>query len=162
MSEHTLYLAGPVASLEDGGAGWRGEITEAHAEDDGVHFENPVAKYNVPAGDVEIVEEDTDDPAEVTPDDIVEADKAMLRESEGVLVGYSDVQSIGTPMEVMWAHDRYKPVVIWIRDETLPHELSPWYRYHADAVTTSRSEAVSLLRLAVDAKRPAEKVFADD
>ena len=162
MSEHTLYLAGPVASLDDGGASWREGITEAHAGDDTVHFENPVAKYNVPAGDVEIVEVDTDDPSEVTPGEIVKADKSMLRESDGVLVGYSDVQSIGTPMEVMWAHERDVPVVVWIRDETLYGELSPWYRYHADAVTTSRSEAVSLLRLAIDAQRPAEKVFAGD
>ena len=159
MSEHTIYLAGPVASLDDGGASWREEITEAHAEDDTVHFENPVAKYNVPAGDVEIVEVDTDDPSEVTPGEIVEADKSMLRESDGVLVGYSDVQSIGTPMEVMWAHERDVPVVIWIRDETLYGELSPWYRYHADAVTTSRSEAVSLLRLAIDPQRTPGEVF---
>ena len=160
MSEHTIYLAGPVASLEDGGASWRQDLVDEYAEDDDVHFENPVAKYNVPAGDVDIVPSESDDPGEVTPGEIVEADKSMLRESDGVLVGYSDVQSIGTPMEVMWAHERDVPVVIWIRDDTLYGELSPWYRYHADAVTTSRLEAVSLLRLAIDAQRTPGEVFA--
>lgn len=159
MSEHTLYLAGPVGSLEDGGASWRQDLVDEYAEDDDVHFENPVAKYNVPAGDVDIVPYESDHPGEVTPGEIVEADKSMLRESDGVLVGYSDVQSIGTPMEVMWAHDRYMPVVVWIRDDTLYSELSPWYRYHADAVTTSRSEAVALLRLAIDQKATAGEVF---
>ena len=149
MSDHTLYLAGPVASLKDGGASWRHELVDEYTEDDDVHFENPVAKYNVPAGDVDIVPSESDDPGEVTPGEIVEADKSMLRKSDGVLVGYSDVQSIGTPMEVMWASERDVPVVIWIRDGTLFHELSPWYRYHADAVTTSRSMAVGgLLRRA--------------
>jgi len=150
MSEHTIYLAGPVAALDDGGASWREEITEAYAEDDDVHFENPVAKYNVPAADVEIVSAESDDPSEVTPEEIVEADKAMLRESDGVLVGYSDVQSVGTPMEVMWAFGHYKPVVIWIRDETPHPELSPWYRHHADAVTNARSMAVESLRRRID------------
>jgi nucleoside 2-deoxyribosyltransferase len=161
MSEHTIYLAGPVAALDDGGASWREELVNEYAEDD-VHFENPVAKYNVPAGDVDIVPAESDDPSEVTPGEIVEADKEMLRESDGVLVGYSNVQSIGTPMEVMWAFEHVTPVVVWIRDDTLYSELSPWYRYHADAVTTSRSGAVEKLRLAVDELASAEDVFAGD
>lgn len=162
MSDHTLYLAGPVAALEDGGASWREDIVAEHSESVAVQFENPVAKYNVPASDVEIVSAESNDPGEVTPSNVVENDKAMLRESDGVLVGYSDVQSIGTPMEVMWAFERDVPVVIWIRDMTLQKELSPWYRYHADAITTSRSEAVSLLRLAIDQVTPAGEVFVDD
>jgi len=145
MTDPTVYLAGPVAALDDGGASWREEITEAYAEDD-VHFKNPVAKYNVPAGDVEIVSVESDHPREVTPEEIVEADKEMLRESDGVLVGYSDVQSIGTPMEVMWAFERDIPVVIWIRDGTPHSELSPWYRHHADAGTNSAVMAVGALR----------------
>ena len=159
MSEHTLYLAGPVAALDDGGASWRDDLVDAYADAD-VAFANPLDHLNAPAEDIDIVSIDTDDPTEVTPDEIVEADKDMLRESDGVLVGYSRERQVGTPMEVMWASERDVPVVIWIRDETLFHELSPWYRYHADGVTTSRSEAVSLLRLAIDAQRPAEKVFA--
>jgi nucleoside 2-deoxyribosyltransferase len=150
MSEHTIYLAGPVAALDDGGASWREEITETYAEDDDVHFENPVAKYNVPAGDVEIVPHESDDPSEVTPEEIVEADKEMLRESDGALVGYSDVQSVGTPMEVMWTFERDMPVVIWIRDGTPHSELSPWYRHHAAAVTDSPAMAVESLRRRID------------
>jgi len=150
MTDHTLYLAGPVAALDDGGASWREEITTVFARDYNVQFKNPVAKYNVPAGDVEIVSVESDHPSEVTPEEIVEADKELLRESDGVLVGYSDVQSIGTPMEVMWAFEREIPVVIWIRDGTPHSELSPWYRHHADAVTNCRPMAVGALRRRVD------------
>jgi len=74
----------------------------------------------------------------------------MLRESDGVLVGYSRERQIGTPMEVMWAFERDVPVVIWIRDETLHSDLSPWYRFHVDTVTPSRSQAVESLRVAID------------
>ena len=158
-TDHTLYLAGPVAALDDGGAGWRDELVDAYADAD-VGFANPLDHLNAPAEDVDIVPYESNDPSEVTPDEIVENDKEMLRESDGVLVGYSRERQIGTPMEVMWAHERDVPVVIWVRDETLYGDLSPWYRYHADAATTSRSEAVSLLRLAIDAQRTPGEVFA--
>ena len=162
MTDHTLYLAGPVAALEDGGASWRDDLVDAYADAD-VGFANPLDHLNAPAEDVDIVAVDTDDPSEVTPDEIVENDKEMLRESDGVLVGYSRERQIGTPMEVMWAFEHGTPVVVvWIRDETLYSELSPWYRYHADAVTTSRSGAVEKLRLAADELASPEDVFADD
>ena len=161
MTDHTLYLAGPVAALEDGGASWRDDLVDAYADAD-VGFANPLDHLNAPAEDVDIVPYESDDPSEVTPDEIVENDKEMLRESDGVLVGYSRERQIGTPMEVIWAFEHGTPVVIWIRDDTLYSELSPWYRYHADAVTTSRSAAVEKLRLAVDELASAEDVFADD
>jgi len=150
MTDHTLYLAGPVAALDDGGASWREEITTVFARDYNVQFNNPVAKYNAPAGDVEIVSGASDDPSEVTPEEIVDADKDLLRESDGVLVGYSDVQSVGTPMEVMWASERDLPVVIWIRDGTSHSELSPWYRHHATVVTDSVAMAVEVLLRRID------------
>ena len=40
-------------------------------------------------------------------------------------------------MEVMWARERDLPVAIWIRDGTPMNDLSPWYRYHATAMTNS-------------------------
>jgi nucleoside 2-deoxyribosyltransferase len=161
MTDHTLYLAGPVAALEDGGASWRDALVDAYADAD-VAFSNPLDHLNAPAEDVDIVPHESDDPSEVTPDEIVENDKEMLRESDGVLVGYSREHQIGTPMEVMWAFEHGIPAVVWIRDETLYSELSPWYRYHADAVTTSRSGAVEKLRLAVDELASPEDVFAED
>ena len=58
----TVYLAGPVMSMDDGGAGWREDVE---------------------------------------------------------------------------AYEREMPIVVWSRDDTPPDELSPWYRYHATAMTNS-------------------------
>lgn len=137
MPETTIYLAGPVGAVEDGGAGWREEVADFFADE--YDFRDPLAKYNVPADDLTVVEghSDPEDPATVGVDELVEADKTLLRESDGVLVGYTAVQSIGTPMEVMWAREREYPVAVWVRDETPLDDLSPWYRYHATAQTTN-------------------------
>jgi len=144
MSKPTVYLAGPVAELDDGGAGWRGdvEVEHGHLYD----FRNPLSKYNVPVDGLTIVDGAThggDNVVSVS--EIVEGDKHLLTESDAVLVGYSAVRSIGTPMEVMWAYERDKPVAIWLRDGTACEDLSPWYRYHADLVTNSVKLALGSL-----------------
>jgi hypothetical protein len=41
------------------------------------------------------------------------------------------------------------PVVIWIRDTTPVHDLSPWYQYHATAVTDDLRRAVERVDMAV-------------
>lgn len=147
MSETTIYLAGPVAALDDGGAGWRDRVTEQFADVD-VSFENPLAKYNVAIDGLEIVPgvapEYEDDVVGVA--DIVRSDKQLIGKSDAVLVGYSDVKSIGTPMEVMFASSAGIPVVVWVRDETSLMELSPWYRYHASETTHDLEAAVAHLR----------------
>lgn len=140
-----VYLAGPVQHKADGGAAWRDAIEETYPN---IEWLNPLAKYNVPVDGIDIVPEGSDaadrDDA-VTPTDIVDGDKSLLRDADAVLVGYSSVRSIGTPMEVMWSYDRYKPVVMWIRDGTDVSDLSPWYRHHADAIHTDLSDAVDSL-----------------
>ena len=135
-SKPTIYLAGPVAAMVDGGAGWRDDIKEMFGAE--FDFRDPLSKYNVPAEDLEIVPglSDSDDETTVGVYEIVEGDKQLLEESDGVLVGFSHVHSIGTPMEVMWAYERDYPVALWLRDDTRRDELSPWYRYHATSITT--------------------------
>jgi len=143
-SKPTIYLAGPVAAYQDGGAAWRDQITEQFGDE--FVFKNPLNKYNVPVEDLTIVDgagTSTDGVVSVT--ELVEADKDLLEQSDGVLVGYSDVQSVGTPMEVMWAHERDIPVAVWLRDDTAHDELSPWYRYHADTVTDELEGALHYL-----------------
>jgi len=130
MSKPVIYLAGPVAAYDDGGAKWRDRIIDEFG--DRFEFRNPLDKYNVPVEDLTIVDgagSSADSVVSVT--ELVETDKELLQESDGVLVGYSDVQSVGTPMEVMWAFERDMPVAVWTRDATALDDLSPWYRYHA-------------------------------
>ena len=145
-----IYLAGPVANAPDGGAGWRQSVLDRYAETPGVAFENPLGKYNVAVEDLRIVDGHADpiDERTVGTADIVESDKARLRAADGVLVGYSDVQSVGTPMEVMWARERLYPVALWIRDGTPIDELSPWYRHHVTAITDDLTGAIGHLRRA--------------
>lgn len=137
-SKATIYLAGPVAACEDGGAGWRDEVMEYFADE--YEFRDPLSKYNVPVEGLSIVKgrSNPKNPETVGVEEIVEGDKELLRESDGVLVGYTPVRSIGTPMEVMWARERDYPVAIWVRDPATEFDaLSPWYRYHSTALTTN-------------------------
>ena len=145
MSRPTIYLAGPVAAYDDGGADWREAVSEVYGEE--FDFRNPLDKYNVPLDKLEIVprDADVDGEGEVSVTELVEEDKRLLRESDAVLVGYSAVRSIGTPMEVMWARERDYPVALWVRDGTDFADLSPWYQYHATATTEYIDRAMEYL-----------------
>jgi len=140
----TVYLAGPVMSMDDGGAGWREDV-EAYCGE-ALETRNPLSKYNIPVDDIEIAADASHGgDAVVSVSEIVENDKHLLAESDAVLVGYSQVHSIGTPMEVMWAYEREMPIVVWSRDDTPPGEMSPWYRYHADYMTPTLPIALHTL-----------------
>jgi len=137
MSDDTVvYLAGPVAAYHDGGAAWRDMLIEGYDE---YEFRNPLDKYNVPLEELEIVPRASRDGVDKTVGvrELVENDKRLIDESDGILLGYTAVRSIGTPMEVMYAREREMPVAIWIRDDIEMEDLSPWYRYHATAITTA-------------------------
>lgn len=132
----TTYLAGPVASLDDGGASWRETVMDERLQ---FNYEDPLEKYNVPLDDLEVVADDSTKRYRdntVTVSEIVEGDKAKLRNSNAVLVGYENVHSIGTPMEVMWSYMHGYPVLLWVRDDTPRDKLSPWYRYHVSDIYT--------------------------
>jgi len=143
----TIYLAGPVANVEDGGAAWRERLISEYEHDTSIEFLNPLAKYNAPADDLTIVDgvSEPDDDETVGVDEIVRSDKQLILGADGVLVGYSAVQSVGTPMEVMFARMGALPVALWIRDETVPPEISPWYRHHVGRVTHLPGVAVGHL-----------------
>jgi nucleoside 2-deoxyribosyltransferase len=129
-----IYLAGPVAHAPRGGAGWRETIIERY-EGGEYEFLNPLSKYNVPLEALDVVADpDPADPETVGVRELVERDKGLIRDADGVLVGYSPRRSIGTPMEVMYAYAREIPTALWVRDGTDIEALSPWYRYHTDYV----------------------------
>jgi hypothetical protein len=135
MSEFTVYLAGPVRFDDDGGKSWREEIKEKYEDDEAVEFKDPLDKYNIRVEDLEVVSGSESGESEVSVAEIVHGDKEMIDECNALFVGYSPVRSIGTPMEVMYAYERDYPIGIWLRDSELNVEdLSPWYRYHTDAV----------------------------
>lgn len=151
MSKSRIYLAGPVRERFEGGRLWREEMIEDWSHR--FEFCNPLDKYNVSTENLIVVpgvsdyrESDT-----VGVSEIVEGDKEMMTTSDAILVGYTAVESIGTPMEVMWAAERDYPVVVWIQDSEIGLEdMSPWYRYHADHIETSRDDALAKLELELE------------
>lgn len=76
-----------------------------------------------------------------TPQQIVEADKAMIDRADVLLVemSRSDVPYIGTSMEILYAWERGKHVVVWGGSE------SYWVRYHAARNFLTLHEALSYL-----------------
>lgn len=156
MSDVTIYLAGPVGHAPDGGSGWREDLVEYWGDE--YDFRNPLAQYNVIADELAIVDgySNPENPETVGRDEIVESDKEFLRESDGVLVGYTAVRSIGTPMEVMWSYERDYPVVLWVRDDTDFDAISPWYHYHTTAMTTAAGMGLRHI------ERQVTEVAADD
>jgi nucleoside 2-deoxyribosyltransferase len=109
-----IYLAGPIKEAADNGAIWRNTLKVNHLDK---QFYDPLAHLDATTQDVDS-------------ETVVKADKAGLNECDGVLVGYRDVQSVGTPMEVMYAYERDLPIALWVRDDTKIAGLSDWYRYH--------------------------------
>jgi len=93
--------------------------------------------------------DDRDDTVSVG--EIVTSDKALIDKSDAILVGYTAVRSIGTPMEVMYAYDRDIPTALWIRDGTDSEDLSPWYRHHVTGVFDALRPALGHLRQEVAA-----------
>lgn len=70
--------------------------------------------------------------------EIVELDKQDIDNSDVLLVNY-DKPSVGTAMEVFYAWQLDKPVIVMCKTGT---SISPWLRYHSDAIVHSLPDAV--------------------
>jgi hypothetical protein len=142
----SVYQAGPIRCADDDGHGWRDELCQRVKS---IDWLNPLAHHDA-AGELTIVgNEDYERAFEsgyITVSELVTADKQLLRQADAVLVGYEDVKQIGTPMEVCLAAQASVPVVIWLRDGSAEHELSAWYRHHADRIVAERDAAVDAIR----------------
>ena len=65
--------------------------------------------------------------------EIVEFDKIDILNSEALIVNF-DRPSVGTAMEILFAFERGKLVVIIAADSTV---ISPWLRYHSHYIENS-------------------------
>lgn len=123
-----VYLAGAINGCTDAEAkDWRGYVMATYP---GHTYLDPMTRdfrgrENEPGIDAEIVEGDIDD----------------ILDSDVLLVNY-DKPSVGTSMEVFFARQVSKHVVIVARPDT---KLSPWLTYHAHAVVHSFAEAMKLI-----------------
>jgi nucleoside 2-deoxyribosyltransferase len=73
-------------------------------------------------------------------DEIVEGDKADIRESRAVLANCWRV-SWGTAMEILFAFERGIPVIAVVPADAV---VSPWLRYHTLSVVSTLEEALAV------------------
>jgi nucleoside 2-deoxyribosyltransferase len=70
--------------------------------------------------------------------EIVEFDKIDVTNSDVILVNY-DKPSVGTSMEVLYAFERGKLVVVVAKEGA---SISPWLRYHSHKILHSFEDAI--------------------
>lgn len=73
--------------------------------------------------------------------EIVEDDKAHIDQCHILLVNYLKA-SVGTAMEILYAWERGKQVVIVHQN----HEVSPWMLYHCHKLCRSLPEAINYIQ----------------
>lgn len=122
-----IYLAGPINGCTDEEAnGWRSKVKELHSD-----VLDPMAR-DYRGKEAESV------------NDIVEGDKNDIEACDGVLVWY-EKPSVGTSMEILYAWEHSRIVVIVDRSEK---PLSPWLVYHSDdQVKTIEDALVAFKRI---------------
>ena len=132
-----VYLAGPINGCTDEQAkDWREYVKKTYPQYD---YLDPMrndyrGRENEPGIDAEIVR----------------GDKWDIEQSDVVLVSY-DKPSVGTSMEVLYAHLITRPVIIVARPGTV---LSPWLTFHASVIAPSYAEAFeSIAALAKEYER---------
>lgn len=76
--------------------------------------------------------------------EIVELDKIDVANSDVILVNY-DRPSVGTSMEILYAWERGKMVVVVAAPD---QRISPWLRYHSHKIASSFGEALGFVRSA--------------
>lgn len=131
MSEKpSVYLAGPVKEAENNGRVWRDDIKLTIGWADWI---DPLEKYDIG---------DACDP-DITDEEIVANDLDMIDEADGMLVYFREsVETMGTPMEIFYAHQQGIPVSVYWGPDTI---VSPWLQTFADYVTGVASDAVAWL-----------------
>lgn len=122
----TIYLAGPINGCTDVEArGWRDAVKGELA---GLYrFTDPM--------DDDFRGHEADNAAQ-----IVRRDQARIRHAHIVLAN-AWRPSVGTPMEVAYAHKEGKHIIV-----VQPSPVSPWYEYHASHIAANLTSATSYLR----------------
>lgn len=134
----TIYLGGPInGATDEEASGWR----EAFKAELGPEF-----TYRDP------MDRDYRGREDECVAEIVELDKDDIDESD-IVVGYCWQVSVGTSMEIFYAWDqRFSriagPFVLLVIPEGT--RISPWLRYHSDAIVGTLAEAQALIRAIED------------
>lgn len=108
----TIYLAGPINGCTDNEMhDWRNDMT---ARLHGFNILTPVVRDYRGKEDESV-------------EDIVTGDKADIDNSD-IIIAYCPKPSVGTSMEVLYAWERGKHVIVYAPPGS---PVSPWLRYHS-------------------------------
>lgn len=128
-----LYLCGPIHGLSDAEcnnwrkyvtAKWSGGVIDPMRRDARGRMHEPgVAK------------------------EVVEADKADILEASAVIVYYA-FPSVGTSMEILFAWEQHKPIIVVNASMQYDKDLSLWLQYHATVIVTGLDPALRYLEAA--------------
>lgn len=139
-----IYLAGPIQGRSDADCnGWRASARDAF-EASGITVKDPMVRDGRGKPMTKEVASE-----------IVEGDKRDIDECDAVLVRY-DRPSVGTSMEILYAWERKKTVIIVNASGAEP---SYWHIYHSEAIFTDLGEAIDHLVL-MNAKNKARDGWA--
>jgi nucleoside 2-deoxyribosyltransferase len=125
----TIYLGGPIFGRSDDDCkAWREKIRDTVTE---VHCLDPMSRD---------YRERLDEPG--IDREIVENDKRDIDEAE-ILVVYFDKPSVGTAMEILYAFERGKYILVI---NVSKGQSSPWLTYHASNTVKSLDEAIVVVK----------------
>lgn len=120
----TLYLCGPINGCTDEQAsGWREYVKSIWPEET-----------------LDPMRRDYRGKEATAYRDIVELDKIDIQRCDALLVSY-DKPSVGTSMEVLFAWQIGKPIVVVSNPDTI---ISPWLRYHAHRIVSTYEQGVAV------------------
>ena len=128
MKKLTIYLSGPIQNVKERSeaANWRNEIKERYAED--FDFIDPMDN-----------EWNTDQKSIYTHSKaVVHVDKKLILDSD-ILFAHIPFPSVGTSMDIMWAHMHHKMVIVWC---PLVAPLSAWIVEHANYIESNQYSAM--------------------
>ena len=121
-----VYLAGPIFQGEDDECiDWRKEVRKKL---DGFEVIDPMDRDYRGMTDENYKK-------------IVEEDKELINRCDILLVNHLKL-SVGTSMEILYAWERKKPIVIISQNG----QNSPWLIYHSEKIIQSLDEAVNYIK----------------
>lgn len=127
-----IYLAGAITFADDGehGNAWRTFIQNTYT---GINWINPL-DYEHPDSEYGTFSDAV----------IVERDLDLIDTCDGILMEVkTDIHQWGTPQEQFYAHGTNVPVVLIYDGD--PADMSPWCRFHGNAVESNIENAIETL-----------------
>jgi len=134
VNKHKLYLCGPIHGRTDAECNnWRQYVAKVWGHDAVL---DPMRRDARPRMHEEGIAKA-----------IVEADKADILEASALLVYYA-LPSVGTSMEILFAWEQHKPIVVVNASMQPREELSLWLQYHATVIVDGLDPALRYLEAA--------------